>query len=118
MLKKAMTTLEFLSQDAQTRMVYEARLKFLRDEASRMEGAKEEGRTEGLAEGLAEGVAKEKRETARKLLARGDRVASVAEFTQLFEQDVRAILEEHWVKNSEAVPAGIMQNALRYVDPA
>lgn len=46
MLKKAMTTLEFLSQDEQTRMEYEARQKYLLDEASRVAGAKAEGRAE------------------------------------------------------------------------
>lgn len=42
-VEKAMTILEFLSQDAETRMAYEARQKFLRDEASRVEGEKKEG---------------------------------------------------------------------------
>ena len=43
MLKKAMDTLEFLSQDAATRMEYDAQMKYLRDEASRMNGAKASG---------------------------------------------------------------------------
>ncbi|ETT72499.1 hypothetical protein C173_14195 [Paenibacillus sp. FSL R7-277] len=48
MLKKAMDTLEFLSQDAATRMEYDARMKYLRDEASRMNGAKAEGIAERI----------------------------------------------------------------------
>lgn len=39
-LKKAMTTLEFLSQDREACMQYEARQKYLHDEASLMEAAK------------------------------------------------------------------------------
>lgn len=38
-LKKAMDTLEFLSQDAEARRLYEDRQKFLHDEASMIEGA-------------------------------------------------------------------------------
>jgi|GEM_PF-1447525 len=91
MLKKAMTTLEFLSQDAQTRMEYEARLKFLRDESSRAEGAKAEGK----AEGRVEGALQEKRQTARRLLARGYDVSTIVEMTELSEDEVRALMKEH-----------------------
>lgn len=45
-LKKAMTTLEFLSQDAEARRLYEARQKYLHDKASMIEGAKTEGKIE------------------------------------------------------------------------
>jgi flagellar biosynthesis/type III secretory pathway protein FliH len=55
-LKKAMSVLEFLSQDEQARQHYEARQKFLRDEASMIEGAREEGLKEGLEEGIQKGI--------------------------------------------------------------
>ncbi|WP_174819897.1 PD-(D/E)XK nuclease family transposase [Paenibacillus koleovorans] len=42
-LKKAMDTLEFLSQDAEARRMYEDRQKYLHDEASMIEGALAEG---------------------------------------------------------------------------
>lgn len=45
-LKKAMTTLEFLSQDAEARRLYDDRQKFLFDEASMMEGARFSNRKE------------------------------------------------------------------------
>ncbi|UQZ83005.1 PD-(D/E)XK nuclease family transposase [Paenibacillus konkukensis] len=83
MLKKAMTTLEFLSQDAQTRMEYEARLKYLRDEASRTEGAK------------AEGIMQEKRQTARRLLARGYDISTIVDMTELSPEEIRALIQEH-----------------------
>lgn len=84
MLKKAMTTLEFLSQDSQTRMEYEARLKFLRDEASRVEGAKAAGRAEGKAEG--------KEEMARELLSLGVDVSVIAKASGLSEQEIRSLM--------------------------
>ena len=56
MLKKAMATLETLSQDEHIRYLYEGRKKFLHDEASMMEGAYEEGLAVGIVEGVAEGI--------------------------------------------------------------
>jgi hypothetical protein len=47
--KKAMDTLELLSQDAAARMEYEACMKALSDEKSRIEGARLEGMTEGIS---------------------------------------------------------------------
>ncbi|MEK3713513.1 hypothetical protein [Paenibacillus sp. FSL R7-0333] len=85
MLKKAMDTLEFLSQDAATRMEYDARMKYLRDEASRMNGAK----AEGIAEGIAQGAIREKRETARKLLAMGHDFDFIVKLTELSEKEVQ-----------------------------
>ncbi|MEC0126439.1 hypothetical protein [Paenibacillus pabuli] len=55
-MKKAMSVLEFLSQDEQARQQYEARQKFLRDEASMIEGAREEGLKKGLEEGIQKGI--------------------------------------------------------------
>lgn len=90
MLKKAMDTLEFLSQDAATRMEYEARMKYLRDEVSRMEGAK----ALGIAEGITEGIVREKKEMARKLLTMGNDVDFVVKLTELSEQEVRLLSRE------------------------
>ncbi|WP_039833008.1 Rpn family recombination-promoting nuclease/putative transposase [Paenibacillus sonchi] len=86
MLKKAMDTLEFLSQDAATRMEYEARMKYLRDEVSRMEGAR--------SEGIVEGAVREKREMARKLLAMGHEVDFVVKLTELTEEEIRLLSKD------------------------
>ncbi|MFB9753592.1 hypothetical protein ACFFNY_18650 [Paenibacillus hodogayensis] len=86
MLKKAMDTLEFLSQDAETRLGYESRLKFLRDEASRIQGAKEEGKTEG-----------EKRKAeqiALNMLSMGYSVSDIAKITELSEADIQALKKQ------------------------
>lgn len=80
MLKKAMDTLEFLSQDEQTRIEYEARLKYLLDEASRVAGAK--------AEGIAEGIAEGKQEVARNLLAAGVDIAIIVKASGLSEDEI------------------------------
>ncbi|MDQ0871589.1 hypothetical protein QFZ77_000248 [Paenibacillus sp. V4I3] len=46
-LGKAMTMLEFLSQDAESRRQHEMRQKALHDESSLREGAREEGEMKG-----------------------------------------------------------------------
>lgn len=82
--------MEFLSQDTATRMEYEARMKYLRDEVSRMEGAK----AVGMAEGITEGIIREKKEMARKLLAMGNDVDFVVQLTELPEQEVKSLSKE------------------------
>ncbi|MEK3877152.1 Rpn family recombination-promoting nuclease/putative transposase [Paenibacillus sp. FSL M7-0420] len=87
MLKKAMDTLEFLSQDAATRMEYDARMKYLRDEASRMNGAKAEGR----AEGRAEGERNKAEAMVRELLALGVETSIIVRASGLSEQEVLSL---------------------------
>ncbi|GGA43517.1 Rpn family recombination-promoting nuclease/putative transposase [Paenibacillus physcomitrellae] len=87
MLKKAMNTLEFLSQDTAARMAYDARMKALSDEKSRIESAMKVGREEGKVEGKAEGKA----ETALKLLEMGAAIEMIAEATGMTEEAIRAL---------------------------
>jgi predicted transposase/invertase (TIGR01784 family) len=71
-LRKVMSTLEYISQDLETRLLAEAREKALNDQASIYstgfdDGVKkgvEEGKAEGKAEGIVEGEAKGAREKA------------------------------------------------------
>lgn len=83
MLKKAMDTLEFLSQDAAARMAYDARMKALSDEKSRIEGA--------WAQGLEQGVARAKAEMASKLLEMGLDLQKIAEATGMSVEEVKAL---------------------------
>lgn len=80
-LKKAMTTLEFLSQDEEARRLYEARQKYLHDEASMLEGA----RTEGVAKG--------KLEMAKKLFSKGIDIKLIAETSGMSEEEIRNMLQ-------------------------
>ncbi|MEW4372237.1 Rpn family recombination-promoting nuclease/putative transposase [Paenibacillus kandeliae] len=92
-LKKAMNTLEFLSQDQQARMEYESRQKALRDEISRQEYARdrglEEGRKEGIQQGIEQGIEQTKLDTARKMLAMGLPADIIAEATGLSQQQIQ-----------------------------
>ncbi|EGK12292.1 Rpn family recombination-promoting nuclease/putative transposase [Kroppenstedtia eburnea] len=80
-LRKAMTTLEFLSQDREARYLYEMRRKALLDERSMMEGAREEGMAEGKAQ------------VAKNLLQMGMEIASIAKATGLTEAEIRKLAE-------------------------
>ncbi|MHA6530555.1 PD-(D/E)XK nuclease family transposase [Paenibacillus sp. BAC0078] len=72
-IEKAMTALEYLSQDAEARRLYEMRQKYLHDEASMIEGAKEET----------------KLEVAKNLVQMGMDLSSIAKATGLPEDEIR-----------------------------
>ncbi len=82
-LRKAMDTLEFLSQDAEARRLYEMRQKFLHDEASMLAGAREEGE--------AIGEHKKAIEVAKKLLAKGTDIAAIADISGLSEEEIERL---------------------------
>lgn len=94
-LKKAMDTLEFLSQDQEARRLYEERQKYLHDEASMIEWATERGMKKGLERGLSEGLAKGERnkaiEMARSLLAMGVEIEVIVKASGLSESEVRSL---------------------------
>jgi predicted transposase/invertase (TIGR01784 family) len=94
-LKKAMTTLEFLSQNKEVRRLYEARQKALMDERSALSTARrkgiEEGIKEGIEEGIEEGKAKREKEIAIRLLADGVDISKVADLTGLTEAEVKIL---------------------------
>ena len=82
-LKSAVEDLETLSKDPNTRALYEAQMKFVRDVNSRVKTMWDRGKEEGLAEGKAEGLAEGKLETARKMKEKGFPAKTIAEVTDL-----------------------------------
>jgi len=84
--QKAMTTREFLSQDEETRRLYEERQRALRDYTSDMEGSKEDGRKEGRQEGM--------QQVARKMLDRGSAVEDVADITGISIAEIQKLQDE------------------------
>jgi predicted transposase/invertase (TIGR01784 family) len=86
-LRKAMETLEFLSQDSEARRKYEDRQKFLHDEASQRDGAQREG----FAKGMKEGIKEAKLEVARKLLLMGLDLPAIQTATGLTEEELKSI---------------------------
>ncbi|MBV6714239.1 Rpn family recombination-promoting nuclease/putative transposase [Paenibacillus chitinolyticus] len=90
-LKKAMDTLEFLSQDREARRLYEERQKYLHDEASMIEWATEKGMARGIAKGIAEGEQKKAVEIAKNMLALGLQVSVIAKASGLSEDEVESL---------------------------
>ncbi|OCT11900.1 hypothetical protein A8709_28980 [Paenibacillus pectinilyticus] len=80
-LGKAMTVLEFLSQDEEARRLYEMRQKALHDEASLREGAREEGERQGELRG--------RLEVAVKMIAKGMDLESVSELTGISIEELK-----------------------------
>jgi predicted transposase/invertase (TIGR01784 family) len=89
-INAAIEALEHLYLNPAEREIYDARLKWLRDES----GAIKKARREALEEGLAQGNAKlqaEKRAIANNLLAEGIALSVIAKSTGLTEADIEAL---------------------------
>jgi len=82
-MEKAVGVLKELSADERTRMLAEAREKARRDEASRLNGARREGREEGKKENAIL--------VARKLLGLNMPIDKIAEATDLSSEEIRAL---------------------------
>ena len=97
-MEKAMTTLEFLSQDEQTRMLYEARQKALHDYASAIGNAEERGMQKGIEigreKGMEKGMEKGRLDVARAMMMDGESVERIMRFTGLSREEVEALRRE------------------------
>ena len=86
-MEKAMTALDFLSQDAEVRRLYEARQKGIRDYNSAIARATQEGREEGREEGEVDRT----RAIARRMVAADEPIEKIVQFTGLTKKDIEAL---------------------------
>ena len=86
-LKEAATRLEVLSQDEETREIYESRQKAIHDQITNIKGVAKEAREEGMKEG----IEKEKIETAKNLLKIGLDIDKIVEVTGLSEKKIKEL---------------------------
>jgi len=93
-LQKAYEELAHLSQDENTRKIYEATLKARRDEISRIEGAKKEGIKQGLEQGLEQGKIERDMEIAKEALKAGSSIDFISRITGLDKSTITIIKEE------------------------
>lgn len=89
-LKKAVKALEVMNFDELEVQIYEDHLKWLMDEASALEVAKEKGKKEGIKEGIEKG----KLETAKKMLTKGLDVSLIEELTDLDRKTIEDLLKK------------------------
>lgn len=78
-----MTALEYPSQDAEARRLYELRQKALHDEVSMLEGARTEGEFAG------------KLEVARNMLDKGMNIVTIVELTGLSAELLETLRKTH-----------------------
>nr|WP_274528418.1 hypothetical protein [Paenibacillus piscarius] len=78
-----MTVLEYLSQDAEARRIYEMRQKVLHDEASMLEGARAEGESVGLTK------------VALNMINKGMDFTTIAELTGLSIEQLSKLKQTH-----------------------
>ncbi|XJZ27066.1 hypothetical protein ACF5W4_17365 [Bacillota bacterium Lsc_1132] len=95
-IHEALIEWESLSANKENRALYEARLKFLRDQLSNMRGERRAGREEGIKEGIRQGMEKGQKEGMAKLvrnMARnGLEIEGIVKLTGLDETEVREML--------------------------
>lgn len=93
--------IDVASLSRQERLKYDVGLKKYRDTLSVLEGAKQDGLAEGRAKGLeegraegrTEGIQSEKAETAKRLLAIGMDIYTIAIATGLSAKDIETIIK-------------------------
>jgi predicted transposase/invertase (TIGR01784 family) len=93
--KKVMNRYKYFVGDEQARLAYEARQKYLHDQASYLADAREAGMEMGLEEGMEKGMEKGRKEgkleVARNMIALGLSIEQVVQATTLSAGEVEAI---------------------------
>ena len=86
---------ESLSANRENKLLFDAWLKFLRDQLANIRGEREEGREEGRQEGLKEGIQKgieKERETViKKMLSKGTAPETIADMLDYPLEEIKKI---------------------------
>lgn len=98
-VREALIEWEALSANKENRAVYEARIKFLRDQLSNLQGerrlGREEGRKEGREEGIAIGIEKGMEKgiqlVAKRMLEQGKDIDEISDFTGLSPDEIKRL---------------------------
>lgn len=86
-VREALVEWESLSANKENKVLYEARLKFLRDQLSNIMGERRLGKEEGIREGIKEGIKK----VALEMLKDGIAVEKVAKYANLSIEEVERL---------------------------
>lgn len=93
-VQKAVGVLKELSQDEETRLIYEAREKAWRDEQSRMDGEFEKGEAIGIEKGESIGIKKRDMETLRNMIKSNFSLPQMSAALGIPEANIKKMLEE------------------------
>lgn len=87
-IKEAQENLEKISQDEHEQYLAELREKYIRDQFAVQEYGYIKGKEEGIEQGIEQGKKQSKKEIAKKLLAEGMDIETVARITELTKEDI------------------------------
>ena len=101
-LREPFEAWEELSQDPESIIAYQSRVKYIIDEAAALEDAKyhaeqagiEKGIQKGMYEGIQKGKQEGMREIAKKMIAKGNRNEEIVELTNLTIQEIQVLRQE------------------------
>jgi len=97
-LREAFEAWEELSQDPESIIAYQSRVKYIIDEAATIEDAKYHAEQVGIEKGIQQGMKKGKqegmREIAKKMIAKGNSNEEIVELTNLTIQEIKVLRQE------------------------
>ncbi len=82
------------SANKENKALYEARLKFLRDQLSNIVGERRAGKEEGLKHGIEQGMKQGMKQLIQNIVKNGATVSEIAKMAGIEEDEVRELLSE------------------------
>jgi predicted transposase/invertase (TIGR01784 family) len=89
-IREAMFEWENLSSHQENKVLYEARMKFLRDQLSNLMGERRAGKDEGRKEGIKEGIT----QLVQKMAEKGIALKEIAKMTELEEEEIMEMIRQ------------------------
>jgi predicted transposase/invertase (TIGR01784 family) len=111
-LKKAMDTLEYLSQDQEARIRYEQRQKYLHDEASAMEFFIDKGLKQGIEQGMQQGMKQGMKQGMEQGMKQGIERGIERGIEQGMQQGLEKGLEEGERKKAIQMAKGLLAEGI------
>ncbi|MFJ7661724.1 Rpn family recombination-promoting nuclease/putative transposase [Lysinibacillus sp. NPDC097162] len=93
-LREAFEAWEELSQDPESIIAYESRVKFMIDEVATLEDAKYHAEQAGIEKGMQEGIQEGIKAIARKMIVKGNSNEEIMELTSLTFEEIQVLRQD------------------------
>ncbi|POZ56702.1 hypothetical protein LYSIN_01485 [Lysinibacillus sphaericus] len=93
-IRKAFQAWQEISQDPETILAYQSRVKYMLDEAAKIEDAKYHAEQEGMEKGIEKGMKQGIEGIARKMIIKGNSNEEIIELTNLSLKEVQSLRQE------------------------
>lgn len=93
-LREAFEAWEELSQDPESIIAYESRVKFMIDEVATLEDAKYHAEQAGIEKGMQEGIQEGIKAIARKMIGKGNSNEEIMELTSLTFEEIQVLRQD------------------------